>query len=215
MMILSAADRRFAHGVEHLQRSARYYGYRFMAYDLGGLGFGTPMPVNDRNFIEKGYYHTMVGEWKTRALHKPAVIADCLSQTDDWVAYLDADTMLVGDLNAVPGDYDVGVTVRRAGERCEIIGRINAGVIFFAPTKQARAFVDDWQKLTVEVGNDQRALNLLHQKPGYYRYREFPTSLYNWYYFQEEPGDARILHFKDNKDSLNGYIENDRKKRGI
>ena len=113
-------------------------------------------------------------------------------------------------------DYDVGVTLRKYSEmegewyeeHFEIVKYVNAGVIFFNPTQATFEFLDKWEQMTVEVGNDQRALNKLTSPeacPKPYsvvvmngiRIKYFPCEQYNYYYFDEgmEP-NIKIMHFK-------------------
>jgi hypothetical protein len=212
MMIVTAADWRFKSSAENLRHSAKEFGYQFQAYDLGELGFGIPHIVTNDQFIKNGFYNYALPRmgWTSKALHKPAIVARALKEFNDFVVYLDADTFLCDKIDEVIGDYSVGVTVRRQEEPCSIIGRINAGVIFF--NANAIDLVSEWAELTEELKNDQQALNKLHQKHPH-RFREFPTDLYNWYYFAEPRGNAKILHFKDNKHEMGGYIDDARRKR--
>lgn len=212
MIIITAADWRFKAGAENLQLAAEAFGYRFQAYDLGGLGFGIPHVVNDKQFVQEGFYNYTTSVWKSKALHKPSVVSHALRDASELVVYLDADTILCDRIDEIVGDYSIGVTIRRPVEPCVNIGKVNAGVVFFNPV--AADLVAEWEELTEECGNDQRALNRLHQKhPD--RFREFPTDLYNWYYFGESQETAKILHFKDNKHEMGRYIDDSRRKRLI
>jgi len=144
---------------------------------------------------------------------------------------------IVGDPGSVPqpedftaASYDVGVTSRKMTSEESwrwpnlknhvfekyfkyYMGELNAGVVFFAPTAAARAFVEQWEAKTQELQNDQRALNqlinprneqLMHRDvlirdytEGTLRFRTFPAEHYNYCYFPRKPGKGvRIVHFK-------------------
>ena len=114
-------------------------------------------------------------------------------------------------------ECDVCVTARRGGELIAApqqeqlinMGRFNAGVVGVAPTDRARTFLRDWIAATEAMGNDQLALNHLvnpgseQREPGHYTGPDglsvhvVPCAIYNFYYFPEDPGPAKILHFKN------------------
>ena len=95
------------------------------------------------------------------------MVKNCLQMRREFTAYLDADAVLINKIDEVPGDYDIGVTIRRPGEQCTnpdympFFGRINAGVIFFNCTPASIKFCNNWESKTQELQNDQRALNVL------------------------------------------------------
>lgn len=166
-------------------------------YDLGGLGFGTPMAVSNTTFVKSGYYKVMNPDsgWCSRALHKPEVIRR--TEFDGVMVYMDADAFPVAPINEIEAhDFDIGVTVRDKNEEYGKMGRINAGVIFFRNTPGMKAFLKKWSSLTENLGNDQIALNRTIET-GTYKVTEFPTRIYNYYYFPERPGpEVKIYHFK-------------------
>jgi hypothetical protein len=174
-------------------------GYKWTMFDLGGLGFGQLFPIQDKTFLSHGHYQTCFKRRPSRALHKPQIIADFLdSQFPDdnnaLVVYLDTDTIIRQRIDEIIGDYDIGVTVRRSNE-WELEGRINAGVLFLRSTVKTRNFVRQWIAETQHLGNDQEALNSLLPKQSC-TIAEFPTDIYNWYYFPNPPPTAKILHYK-------------------
>lgn len=215
MIVLIAADWRFKTSADYLKESAERFGYKVQAYDLGNLGFGKPYDTCNDNFVHYGYY-CMANEsigWKSKGWHKPNIILDCLKTAKETVVYMDADTVLLSPIDEITGSYDIGVTVRRTNEGQARIGRINAGVIFF--NHGAIDLVEAWANLTVRYSNDQKALNELHQLHEY-RFKTFPTDIYNYYYFSEGLGEAKILHFKnDHQSKIEGFIHDQRRQRII
>ncbi len=208
----------FSGVIKETIRQAEKFGYKPVVYDLGSLGIGEPFHIEDKVFAEKGYYSTETQKgYKSKSLFKPEMVMDCLTKHKDFTAYLDGDATLYGSIDEVVGDdYDIGVTLRKASEmegewyekHIDIIKFVNAGVIFFNPTRATFEFLDKWHQVTHEVGNDQRALNQLvcpekcpqphsiHVMNGV-RIKYFPCEQYNYYLFNQglEP-DIKILHFK-------------------
>jgi hypothetical protein len=193
-------------------------GYTPVIFDLGLLGIGEPFFVQDKSFQEKGYYEKQLGNgYISKSLFKPEIVKICLSRYKDLVVYLDGDAQLMSNIDEIDtDDYDVGVTLRDASEIVtewhqryfEIVKYVNAGVIFFQNTSATKIFVENWIRLTQEVGNDQKALNTLtcpEEYPEAYsviqlngiRVKYFPCKKYNYYYFDEGlvPG-IKIVHFK-------------------
>ena len=194
MKIVTSANKKFEPYLNVLQSQCDKLGYTLQVFDLGGLGYGEPATVTDENFQNHGWYHEMHGDWKTRALHKPSIIAEALDQ--EPVAYLDADAFPVAKFDEIwEYDFDIGVTERCADETdTKILGPINAGVLFFKPT--AKAAVAAWQRLTEQTGNDQRAMCLLLQNPEF-NFKRFPAKIYNYYRFPAQPDEStKIYHFK-------------------
>ena len=141
----------------------------------------------------------------------------CIEEHKDLTVYLDGDAELRGSLRDTDtDDYDVGVTLRHPvelegdwyEEHIEIAKYVNAGVIFFRPTEATTKFLERWDVLTDEIGNDQMALNKL-TCPDYYpeigsvveidgvRVKYFAGEQYNYYYFKElKSTGVKIMHFK-------------------
>ncbi len=197
---------------------AEKFGYTPVVYDLGSLGMGESFHVDDQSFAAKGYYEREVKRgYKTKSLFKPKLIKLCMSKYNDLVVYLDGDAQLCGKIDEVDtNSYDVGVTLRDPSElqnawhqeHFDIVRYLNAGVIFFRPTPSTKKFIDTWQEMSQNLGNDQKALNRLACLDDYpepnsvlvingVRIKYFPCKQYNFYYFEEGiVPNTKILHFK-------------------
>lgn len=217
MIVLTAANYKFKDWLSRAAKTVDAFGYKFLVYDLGGLGYGTKFEIDNLFFQKKGFYSSICSTWKTKALHKPAIVEDCMNKYDDFIVYVDADTLITSELN-LPKGFDLGVTVRRPDEldkepvakNREIMGSINAGVIFFNNAPHVKKFVQSWKKLTLKVNNDQLALNQIINPSRRklipdeqfdvddIKVLTFPTDIYNFYYFPESPEQAKILHYKNN-----------------
>lgn len=202
MIIVTAADKKYGNFISYTISHMQSLGYKIEVYNLGDLGFGYDWEINDEDFVKKGYYHLLNETWPTRALHKPHIIKDCLLRNKEFTVYIDADAVVVQNIDEIVGDYDIGVTIRRQSELEENIkdyeklyrGRINAGVLFFNYTETSLNFIDRWISKTTEVYNDQYALNLLAAETNV---KEFPSEIYNYCYFPETPGpEAKIYHYR-------------------
>jgi hypothetical protein len=213
MLILTAGDKRYSQIAAYAVAKAEALGYRTVAYDLGGLGFGVEWKVRDRSFQKHGYYAEFEDHFFSTARHKPGVIEHCLRTKSTFVVYCDADAVVIRNIDEVAGDYDVGVTLRRPEEFGDDVperirtyrGRINAGVLFFNYGKAALRFLALWKKAMQKWPDDQWALNEmlcpnLAAPPQMYRgirIRTFPSDQYNYCYFPEEPPvNAKILHYR-------------------
>jgi hypothetical protein len=209
---------RFSKVISTTAKNAKRFGYGVEIYDLGELGIGTPFRVTDKHFTAMGHYEREpISGYKSKALFKPALMKECLTKNRQITAYLDGDAELRRPIDGViTDDYDVGVTLRDRSEletewyrgHKEIVKYLNAGVIFFNYTDAALEFIDRWEKLTHEVGNDQMALNQL-ACPEHYpeagtvhvinnvRVKYFPCVKYNYYYFYDLlPSRASVMHYK-------------------
>ena len=197
---------------------AKRYGYKVEVYDLGKLGMGKEFHVLDETFDKTGFYAAEPKKgYKSRSLFKPQMVLDCISNNNEFTVYLDGDATLNDNIDEIEtNDYDIGVTVRKHSELDDewwkeykdVVGYVNAGVIFFNPSDSTIQFIKNWDRLTHEVGNDQLALNKLvcgSNAPVPYsivnkndvRIKYFPCEKYNYYYFDEEyNNEIRIYHFK-------------------
>lgn len=193
------------------------FGYKTVVYDLGNLGIGEPFCIEDETFKSKGYYTEIKGGYRSKSLFKPDVVKYCLERHKDFTVYLDGDALLYDRIDeVVSADYDIGVTLRRVTEiedewhkeNMDIVKYVNAGVIFFNPTERTLRFIDIWKETTIEVKNDQMALNKLVCPEKYpdvnsihtingVRIKFFSGDQYNFYYFDESLSpNMKILHFK-------------------
>ncbi len=232
IQIVTAANDSFRWWYDQLAYSASLLHYPIEIYDLGNLGFGLPYQ-SEVPLHPDGYYKVIDQKWKSKALHKPDILADYLKHHSGFTVYLDADIYVYQDIheivNAANGHYDVGVTVRSELEmrknasknNHKYTGYLNAGVAFFKPTEQAKAFVATWQEKTKELGNDQMALNelvnptQLELKPGDTllqngcRIHLFQGEVYNFDYHldSELKGHEKIMHFKNSKDRVLHFEE--------
>ena len=208
----------FSAVIKETVKKANECGYRPIVYDLGSLGIGCPFHVEDESFASKGYYEKEAKEgYKSKSLFKPEMVKKCIEEHNELTVYLDGDAKLCENIDEIQdGNFDIGVTLRDPSEiesewhqeHFDIVKYVNAGVIFFKPTKATKTFIDIWEKTTDELGNDQMALNKL-TCPDFYpeinsiltlngvRVKYFPCKKYNFYYFDEGlPSDIKIMHFK-------------------
>jgi hypothetical protein len=205
MKIVTAANHRMRRYALSCVKSARRLGYPVIVYDLGGLGFGKPFTVNNETFQKKGFYREICPKRCNRGNHKPQIIKDCLRTYNEFIIYLDADTVVMDRIDEMVGDYDIGLTARPEWEVEKVItkrlhpfiydGYINAGVMGFNATEAAYRFVEEWESKIAELGDDQGAINdMLKEyfplKSGQIIEREevkiriFDTLMYNHYYFK-------------------------------
>jgi len=231
-LIVSAANGRFRWWYNQLAFSAAQFNYPIEIYDLGGLGFGKAH-VSEVQLNDEGYYTVIGKNWKSKALHKPDIIADCLNRFPVQTVYLDADIAISKPISEVfdpaHGDYDIGITVRSDRElqnydkkdNQKITGYINAGVVFFRNTPGAKKFIKLWQNLTLELNNDQLALNQLVNPDGSklvahekihakdYTVRLFDGAIYNYDYQIGNvlSGAEKLFHFKNSKDRMHDFDE--------
>ena len=208
MKILVAANRRMRKFASACVKSAHKLGYSVIVYDLGGLGFGKPFTVDNKTFQEKGYYREILPGRYSCGEHKPAVIKDCLRSCNEFIVYLDADTILIDRIDEMAGDYDVGLIIKPEWEVEKVIKKkypndnyliygayVNAGVMCFNPTEATHRFLEQWEYKTKELQNDQGAINdMLKEyfplKSGQFietqgiKIRTFDTMSYSYYYFR-------------------------------
>lgn len=207
-------------------------GYKVVVYDLGSLGIGKSYHIIDETFMNNGFYKKEIRKgYKSKSLFKPEIVKKCMEEHNEFMVYLDGDAQLCSNLDEVDSDeFDIGVTLRDPyeftsdwyKEHIDIVRYVNAGVIFFRPTTATKIFIDKWQKLTEDVGNDQKALNQL-VCPEYYpkygsvvvidgvRIKYFSGKQYNYYYFERGiVPNIKIMHFKG---SVRHFYPFDWKKR--
>ena len=206
--------------IQETIKKAKECGYKPVVYDLGSLGMGKQfhIKIKDKTFATKGYYEKEVQKgYKSKSLFKPEIVKFCMKEHNDFTVYLDGDAQLCANIDTIVNDdYDIGVTLRDPYEfesqwykdHIDIVRYVNAGVIFFNPTPATKIFLNVWQKMTEEAGNDQKALNKLTCPDQYpevssvhtingVRIKYFSGKKYNYYYFKKglEP-NIKIYHFK-------------------
>lgn len=195
--IVIAANSKFKFYVQHLIQSVVDQGYSYLLYDLGELGQGQPFSakVSNRPF-------------KTIPA-KPYIILDALDKVgeNEFVVWLDADTLLFDNIDEIVSEYDIGITIRKEKNSFHKARTINAGVIFARNTPASRAFIQSWGEKSMELGGDQWALNELCKFPvkevGNTKevlgatVKGFSCVTYNNFYFVKGQSErAKIIHYK-------------------
>jgi hypothetical protein len=206
------------------QKKAKEFGYRFRAFDLGGLGFGDR--IDDPR--------TMSRFRRVKSAMKPELIASVMAETTEtFVTWIDGDATLIRSIDEISEEnsWDVGVTVRPKREKKKT-HYINAGVMFFRSNNASWRFVEEWCQEMPPIPDltsnekpvnysDQQTLeeNILLQainEPlwdlvGQVRevrgckVKFFPCEVYNNFwcikapYYDHGPGKAKIIHFKGHR----------------
>lgn len=203
--ILIAGDSNFSNFVTHAIQHAEKYEYSTLIYDLGNLGYGTEFNGKVSDITHQ------------RIPSKPDLILDGLSKInkDDFLVWLDADTLLFDNIDEIVDDYDIGVTVRKKKSKRPQESFINAGVLFVKNTDQSVRFIENWKKKTAELGGDQWALNTYCNLENNRlneitivegaKIKKFPCKIYNNFYFKEDQSQAKILHYKSDVRSFYPY----------
>lgn len=216
MIILTAANKKFKKIVELSIKNTIKLNYKPVIYDLGNLGYGKPYIVKSQTFQKDGFYCHINNTWKSKAIHKPQIIFDALLEYKKTIVYLDAGAVPYQHLNEIKEkDFDIGLTIRRESEFLNepvedhrfVMGKINAGVMFFKYTQQTIKFLSKWIRMSETHKNDQLALNIIlnldFQRNHLISYNELkiltvPTDIYNFYYFKEVcPSNVKIIHYKN------------------
>jgi hypothetical protein len=173
----------------------------YIAYDLGGLGFGQSLTVKDNTFQTLGYYRTNYAMHPSRSMHKPSIVAHTLSRLNagDVLVYLDADISLRSNLDEIERDaFDIGITVGPGDESHPRPTRLNAGVVFIRSTMASGKFLSQWECQTAICGNDQQGLqNTVDSSKGV-KILEYPMLIYNCRKFASdpEPGpETKVVHY--------------------
>lgn len=146
-----------------------------------------------------------------RCHYKLDFIRRALNRSKEDVVWIDADCVTRELDNPLRG-CDIAVTLRRRAEKDEYYnysGLLNAGVIFFKNNHNSRRFIDLWEHNLPkgEHKTDQEALNITCGINGFTTagdvlhnagamIRVLSCSKYNFFYFPEDPKDAKVLHFK-------------------
>ena len=105
------------------EKKCAEFGYSLDIFDLGNLGFGTPVDDSRMSSVHR----------INRIGIKPELILRSMNDTyRPLVVWVDGDASLIGRIDEVAADdsFDVGVTVRPK-RRNKKTSYINAGVLFF------------------------------------------------------------------------------------
>lgn len=185
----------------HLKRSTERFGYRMKIYDL---------PTMFK--WEKQYPEVF---FTTCCKYKIPFLLEVLDEVQEDILWIDADCLVMReiDFDDVLSGCDLAFTLRDLSDRHysstpSYDGYINSGVIFVKNNACARYFLkrvlekmiysvfdqDAINKLLLEwsnLGEHNKIINVDPVKVKILNSRE-----YNFFYFGEPVGDARILHFK-------------------
>lgn len=193
---LVAADRNFKFYSSNLIKKINNLNYPILIYNLGGLNKGKKFNAQ----ISLTPYKTIPS--------KPDLILKALCEIpkDDFLIWLDADTLIFDNVDEIIAEYDIGVTVRKKKSKKIQEAWINAGVIFVKHTAASINFIESWKKLTKYRGGDQWALNEICNldnnslnelvKRESTVIKKFSCEIYNNFYFNQDQSMAKILHYK-------------------
>lgn len=205
MRFVFAANEKMKKQAVCLLASLNRLGYQWSAFDLGGLGFGTPFKAPE-SLAKRGSYETGFSRWRSTGMHVPAMMLQALqaSRAGDVLTYTDCDVIVrqrIDEIEGVP--FDIGVCLRKPEELPpEVRGfpsRTNSGVMFFRKTEATLRSVEAWIHAAEAVGSNQEAMNSIYQHLNC-AVHEFDGRIYNWYDFDDEPpATAKVLHFKGGK----------------
>lgn len=214
---VTAADNNFKDMLLKCYESTLPFVEQCFVHDLGGLNFGEKFSEARVQDIQiKRMYNQKelerIGFDKIPKIpYKPELIKKSISQIDnnDYLIWLDADTLVVSDLSGIRKNYDLGVTIRipktKPSDR-----PINAGVVILRKTEKALRFLDTWIEKCVNARSDQQELNRLIKVTHKNRNNTqsilgvqvygFTCEEYNNFYFNSNKrtqDQAKILHYKN------------------
>jgi hypothetical protein len=214
--IVSAGTPDYAEMMAENRRRCEALGYRYIAHDLelsSDLQGALP-PC------------TFKPELLRKVLSPPAHQPFEYDPTSEIIAWMDADAIVVRPLEPLLEiEFDVAVTLREPyliGTTQPTSNYLNAGVIFFRNTPQARRFIEDWLIETDVTRNDQAALNHMVGSAEWtdQNWREsydwtfchegafihiLQCAFWNFNDWNRSPSpDTRILHFKHGWRELRG-----------
>lgn len=112
-------------------------------------------PVKNRLFKQNGFRERHFRQWQKYLMRqKPLCIRDALERSGDRITFLDADAVLLDNIDDLfeEHDFDVGLTMREKDDLPDSgdaqglgVPPINAGVLFFdLDSDEGAAFVDRW-----------------------------------------------------------------------
>ncbi len=197
LVVVTGSDKNYKKIVEKNKENCEKFGHTFVAYDLGGLGFGIKKEVDKEDLSKENKLITCI--------FKPSVILDSLKRYK-YVMWVDGDAYVNREIN-FPFDFDIGVTTRVRKHKDPELWFINAGVVMFKNSPKVYRFVEEWSQY--KDGSDQGYLNkqispfINHEdniplhgkiKAQGLDVRVFPAARYNDYYNLKE--DSYVHHFK-------------------
>lgn len=193
--IVTAGTGDFKIFYDHFKRSVDKQSYTLYTYDLGNLGEG------------KQFKGRVSHKVNAKIPSKPSIIRDCMNniEEDDYLVWMDADTLLLNNIDEVEQDYDIAVTLRPTQYMMKE-NPANAGVLFFRKTEETLKFLDSWVMICEHAESDQTELNkILNLKDDDMgktldlsgtKIKVFSCQNYNNYFFNDSQEGASILHFK-------------------
>jgi hypothetical protein len=149
-LIITAGDEKFKDIIGLSTEMMDKLGYRYLVYDLGGLGMGRSWQgtvrkvLKDPKFAWDELLPSGARNLQAPSPYKPILIKEAMETNEwEWMMWLDGDAAIVQNIDEVfEEQYDVGVTIRdQSKPKPE---QINAGVIFFRNTPATHRFVDTW-----------------------------------------------------------------------
>lgn len=191
-----AGDINFKEFTTKCYESSKPFVEKTFVYDLGNLGFGEPFTAR---------FSQGAG---AKIPSKPNIIKHAINKIDfnDYLIWLDADTLVFKDLNGFKLDYDIGVTIRKPGKCWD--NPINAGVVVLKKTENCLKFLETWIATCEDADSDQRVLNKLIKVDASnigkltvfdnLNVYGFSCEEYNNFYFKSKNQNevARIKHYK-------------------
>ncbi len=161
MIFVTASDEVYKAGVEWSVENMKGLGYRYITYDLGGLGFGRDVTAVD---VPKDLKFGYDKEWELSergrtgnhpCLFKFDAMWDVLlhdAKPGEVVIWLDADAFVYQRMDEIDNDnYDVGLTMRPHLEfnwpesaDHEWTGYFNGGVVIIRNTENGIRWARDW-----------------------------------------------------------------------
>lgn len=194
--VVIAGDKNFHPYVQKGRDTTSALGYEVLVYDLGGLGYGKP------------FQGRVSDEVNAKIPCKPHIILDALEDIKDneYLVWLDADALIIDNIDEIQEDYDIAVTVRQP-KAVENTLPINAGIVFVRKTPNAIKFIKQWIALCDNDISDQPPLNRLAEVVcadidstvvrNDVKIKVYPCAIYNNFYFakKDRPG-IKIKHYK-------------------
>ncbi len=187
------ADGRQKKYADFLRASLEFNGVSYLAYDLGGLGYGEQLQAD------------VAATPFSNFPSKPMVLQHALRTCSDGdvVVWLDADTWLKADLQDLSCDFDVAVTLRQRESFNNKERWINSGVVAIRKSRESEKFLNKWLELSRAVQGDQYALNKLvfpsSKETGYdgeCKIVGLPCEIYNNFLFDGTEVSAKVIHYK-------------------